>query len=211
MSNVRFLRWHANTPKPPAMPSGSIPLASSEHDYDPVWAKCQQLKVVPRFPQMKFSFLEGGVGWARSLLADLIGHWEKRNREALANYDPRNIDQELLAELSRRYGGKVIEGREYVKGREIVRIREGDPSDDFANCAITRKEDFRELFLKPFFFGCEADDPVTASAFDAVRNPLSARINALYGSDIGHFDVPDMSEVTAEAYEPVERGSDDRG
>src|SRR6266849_1342767 len=159
----------------------------------------------------EFSFLEGGVGWARSLLADLIGHWEKRNREALANYDPRNIDQELLAELSRRYGGKVIEGREYVKGREIVRIREGDPSDDFANCAITRKEDFRELFLKPFFFGCEADDPVTASAFDAVRNPLSARINALYGSDIGHFDVPDMSEVTAEAYEPVERGSDDRG
>ena len=135
------------------MPSGSIPLASSEHDYDPVWAKCQQLKVVPsfhsygegwgsrtsisnyvynhvghfassadavckslflggvtrRFPQMKFSFLEGGVGWARSLLADLIGHWEKRNCEALANYDPRNIDQELLAELSRRYGGKVIE------------------------------------------------------------------------------------------------------
>jgi hypothetical protein len=40
-----------------------------------------------------------------------------------------------------------------------------------------------------------------------VRNPLSARINAIYGSDIGHFDVPDMSEVTAEAYEPVEHGA----
>jgi hypothetical protein len=86
-------------------------------------------------------------------------------------------------------------------------MREGDPTDDFASCAITRKEDFLELFLRPFFFGCEADDPVTASAFDAMRNPLSARINAIYGSDIGHFDVPDMSEVTAEAYEPVEHGA----
>ena len=72
---------------------------------------------------------------------------------------------------------------------------------------IAGKEDFRELFLKPFFFGCEADDPVTASAFDTLRNPLSARINAIYGSDIGHFDVPDMSDVTAEAYEPVEHGA----
>jgi hypothetical protein len=73
--------------------------------------------------------------------------------------------------------------------------------------ARSREEDFRELFLRPFFFGCEADDPVTASAFDALRNPLGARMNAIYGSDIGHFDVPDMSEVTAEAYEPVERGA----
>ncbi len=222
----------------------------SDYDYDPVWARCRELKVVPsfhshgegwgsrtsvsnyvynhvghfassadavckslflggvtrRFPEMRFSFLEGGVGWARSLFADLIGHWEKRNREALANYDPANINQELLAELSRRYGGKVIEGREYVRGREVVGSHREDPSDDFARCAIARKEDFRELFLKPFFFGCEADDPVTASAFDAKRNPLSGRLNAIYGSDIGHFDVPDMSEVTAEAYEPVEEG-----
>jgi predicted TIM-barrel fold metal-dependent hydrolase len=222
----------------------------SEYDYDPVWAKCQELKVVPsfhshgegwgsrtsisnyvynhighfassadavckslflggvtrRFPQLRFSFLEGGVGWARSLFADLIGHWEKRNINALANYDPANIDQELLAELSRRYGGKVLGGRESVKGREVVGTRPGDPSDDFEHCAIASKEDFRERFLRPFFFGCEADDPITASAFDARRNPLSARLNAIYGSDIGHFDVPDMSEVTAEAFEAVEHG-----
>jgi hypothetical protein len=156
---------------------------------------------------MKFSFLEGGVGWARSLFADLIGHWEKRNLEALDNYDPSHIDQELLADLSRRYGGKVVAGRDYVRAHELSRARAGDPSDDFSKCAISSKEDFRQLFLQPFFFGCEADDPVTASAFDTVRNPMSARINAIYGSDIGHFDVPDMREVTAEAYEPVERGA----
>ena len=72
--------------------------------------------------------MKAAIGWARSLFADLIGHWEKRNLEALANYDPANIDQELLAELSRRYGGKVVEGRECVRGGEIVRVREGDPS-----------------------------------------------------------------------------------
>jgi predicted TIM-barrel fold metal-dependent hydrolase len=227
----------------------------SEYDYDPVWARCQALRVVPsfhshgegwgsrtsisnyvynhvghfassadavckslflggvtrRFPQMRFSFLEGGVGWARSLFADLIGHWQKRNVQALENYNPARIDQELLAELSRRYGGKVLHGREYVKGRELVRAHESDPTDDFANCGISREEDFCELFLKPFFFGCEADDPVTASAFDVLRNPLGVRMNAIYGSDIGHFDVPDMSEVTAEAFEPVERGAMSRG
>jgi predicted TIM-barrel fold metal-dependent hydrolase len=223
----------------------------SEYDYDPVWAKCQELKVVPsfhshgegwgsrtsisnyvynhvghfassadavckslllggvtrRFPHLRFSFLEGGVGWARSLFADLIGHWEKRNINALANYDPANINQELLSELSRRYGGKVLGGRESVKGREVAGGRPGDPCDDFERCDIKSREDFRELFLKPFFFGCEADDPITASAFDSRRNPLSARLNAIYGSDIGHFDVPDMSEVTAEAFEAVEHGA----
>src|SRR5207245_10347611 len=35
--------------------------------------------VTRRFPQLKFAFLEGGVGWACQLYADLIGHWEKRN------------------------------------------------------------------------------------------------------------------------------------
>src|SRR5262252_1860707 len=41
--------------------------------------------VTRRFPELNFGFLEGGVGWACSLYADLIGHWEKRNREALEN------------------------------------------------------------------------------------------------------------------------------
>jgi hypothetical protein len=57
-----------------------------------------------------------------------------------------------------------------------------------------------------FYFGCEADDPVTSSAFDVKRNPFGARLNAVFGSDIGHFDVPEMNEVTEEAWEMVEHG-----
>ena len=31
--------------------------------------------------------------------------------------------------------------------------------------------------------------------------PSQVRFNAIFGSDIGHFDVPDMREVLEEAYE----------
>jgi hypothetical protein len=35
-------------------------------------------------------------------------------------------------------------------------------------------------------------------------NPFGAKIQAIYSSDIGHFDVPDMLQVLPEAYELVE-------
>ena len=105
------------------------------HDYDPVWAKCQELGVAPTFhsgsrgvraadladqfrlqpywpfrrrrrggvqgpvhgrsdaalPDLKFAFLEGGVGWACNLYADLIGHWKKRNLERWPTVNPANL------------------------------------------------------------------------------------------------------------------------
>ena len=45
-----------------------------------------------------------------------------------------------------------------------------------------------------------------AWAFDTRVNALGARLNAMFSSDIGHWDVQDASEVLAEAYELVERG-----
>ena len=44
---------------------------------------------------------------------------------------------------------------------------------------------------RPYYFGCEADDRMNATAFGRA-NPFGARINAIFSSDIGHFDVPDM-------------------
>ena len=43
--------------------------------------------------------------------------------------------------------------------------------------------------------------PLTPTA-----NPFGAKLGAIYSSDIGHWDVPDMTEVTEEAYELVEHG-----
>ena len=36
-------------------------------------------------------------------------------------------------------------------------------------------------------------------------NPLGARLRPMFGSDIAHWDVPDMTEPVAEAFELVER------
>ena len=78
--------------------------------------------------------------------------------------------------------------------------------DDYSRCKITRKEDFLDLYVRRFYFGCEADDPINAWAFNKKANPLHARLSAFFSSDIGHFDVPDMTEVVPEAYELVEHG-----
>jgi hypothetical protein len=52
---------------------------------------------------------------------------------------------------------------------------------------------------------------VNAWAFDRRANPLGARLNAIFSSDIGHFDVPDMAAVVPEAHELVEHGLIDEG
>ena len=78
--------------------------------------------------------------------------------------------------------------------------------DEFESSGIESVDDIRAVFSKNFFFGCEADDPSNASAFDTRRNPGGLRLNAIFSSDIGHWDVPDNREVLAEAYELVERG-----
>jgi len=46
---------------------------------------------------------------------------------------------------------------------------------------------------------------MNAVAFGKV-NPFGARINAIFSSDVGHFDVPDMRMVLPEAHELVEDG-----
>ena len=55
--------------------------------------------VAKRFPNVHFAFQEGGVAWASALLAGLVGHWEKRNIEAIQHYNPANLDQALLQSL----------------------------------------------------------------------------------------------------------------
>jgi len=165
--------------------------------------------VTRRFPELNFAFLEGGAGWACSLYADLIGHWEKRNREALENTNPARLDRATLLALAEKYGKPAVV--------EAVRRGEGlddngdgtggvEDLDDYSACRITRKEDFHDLYVKRFYFGCEADDPINAWAFNRKANPMHARLNAFFSSDIGHMDVPDMTEVVPEAYELVEHG-----
>jgi predicted TIM-barrel fold metal-dependent hydrolase len=167
--------------------------------------------VTRRFPDLNFAFLEGGVGWASMLYADLIGHWDKRNRQAIERTNPRRLDRPALLALVEKYGrDAVIEAVRRGAGLEPdsdAALTGGiEDVDDYFRCAIERREDIRDLFVPRFYFGCEADDPVNAWAFNRATNPLGARLNALFSSDIGHFDVPDMARVVPEAYELVEHG-----
>ena len=166
--------------------------------------------VTRRFPDLRFAFLEGGVGWACQLFADLIEHWERRGTEGLEYMHPSKLDRALLQSLVDKYGyqdmAAELRGRDGWPSREEDELDGGVPvHDDYAACKITRKEDWIDLFAKPFYFGCEADDRMNAVAFGKV-NPFGARINAIFSSDVGHFDVPDMRMVLPEAHELVEDG-----
>ena len=172
--------------------------------------------VTARFPQLNFAFLEGGVGFACLLYADLIGHWAIRNREALAFTDPGNLDIDLLRELASDYAdeafaGAIAEGRGIGTQNGSRTTGQLEDLDDYAACAIEAGTDFLDRFVKPFYFGCEADDPTNAWAFNRDFNPYGAELHTLFGSDIGHFDVQEMAGVLPEAYELVEDGKIDHG
>ena len=147
-------------------------------------------------------------------LRRFIGHWEKRKPEGLENTNPARLDHAKLLALAEKYGKPAVV--------DAVRRGEGlddngngtggvENLDDYSRCKITRKEDIRDLYVPRFYFGCEADDSTNAWAFNRKANPMGARLNAIFSSDIGHMDVPDMTEVLPEAYELVEHGllSDD--
>ncbi len=226
----------------------------SDYDYDPVWAKFQELKLSPsfhsqgygwgsrrsptsftynhigqfasaqealakslflggvtrRFPDLRFAFLEGGVAWATSLYADLVGHWQKRSTQAVLEYTaPALLDVGLMSRLTEQYGaGRIAGNLDAVKASYAAMLEAPRPDtwDDFEKCGITCVEDIRDLFVDKFFFGCEADDPMNALAFDTRINPLGVRLRPVLGSDIGHFDVLDMTSVLAEAHEMLEKG-----
>lgn len=227
----------------------------SDHDYDPVWAACDELGVaatfhssatyggrnqIPnysynhigvlaaggeaiakalfmggvtrRFPRVHFAFLEGGVGWAVNLYADLLGHWRRRNADGIGAYDPAELDVELFLSLVERHGDERVRARAadlaemFSRPQPTVAQR-----DNFAAVAMRDEREMHDLFVAPFWFGCEADDPVTVHAFDRRANPHGAVLQAVLGSDNAHWDVTDMAQVVPEAFEAVEHGLLDAG
>jgi len=164
--------------------------------------------VTRRFPDLRFAFLEGGVGWGCQLFCDLIEHWERRGAKGLANMDPSKLDRKLIRELVDKYGysdyATEFEKNDGYPLKEDF-LTGNVPPDDYIQCKIAKKQDWLDLYATPYYFGCEADDRMNAVAFGKAM-PLGARINAIYSSDIGHFDVVDMRDPLPEAYELVEDG-----
>ena len=173
--------------------------------------------VTERFPKLNFGFLEGGVGWACNLYADLFGHWNKRNRKFMHEHlKPTLFDRRKSRQLmekytrgNKRFSGKIDEilacnldpvepdiSQEELAKRDMK-------TDDFAKVKIKGPRDIARRFARNFYFGCEADDPMTTLAFN---ERAGLKLKAVLGSDISHFDVIDATEVLEEAWEMVEDG-----
>jgi predicted TIM-barrel fold metal-dependent hydrolase len=163
--------------------------------------------VPARFPELRCAFLEGGVAWAANLYSDLIGHFEKRGVPGIHAYDPDKIDRDMIRALFESHGSErfkkhldeLEDGLGHLSGPGLF-------VDDFKASGVERSEDLKTIFERNFRFGCEADDPMNAIGFDRRINPMNAQIRAIFSSDIGHWDVTDMSETVEEAWELVEDG-----
>ncbi|ANN78147.1 amidohydrolase family protein [Bordetella flabilis] len=173
--------------------------------------------VTRRFPGLRVALLEGGADWGAHVYTHLIDRWEKRNRNAVQNYNPANADLDLLEDLFRRYGHPLLQGRELnretllrdslgISALHHSREPNADELDDFAAAGIESPHDIRTRWLDSFYFGSEADDRTVASAFNSRALPLGAKVNAIWSSDVGHWDVPEFTEPLAESWDLVENG-----
>ncbi len=163
--------------------------------------------VTRRFPELRVGFLEGGVSWACSLYADLLGHWSKRNGKAIHDLDPDRLDVDALMGFVRQYGDeRVLANLDKIRAHFSKPAARPAELDEFSRAVIEKAEDIRDLFVPNFYFGCEADDPLVAWAFADTVNPMGAKLKAMIGSDISHWDVVDMTEPVEEAWEMVEHG-----
>ena len=225
----------------------------SEHDYDPFWARCEELGfavaahsggmgfddrrsmsnymynhmghfaaagevlaksllmggVTRRFPNLRVALLEGGVQNGVRLFADIFSRWKKRSVESLEHLNPANMDMQQAHQLFERYADAQTRDkldqleRTLVVGPKEVKL---EHRNDFASMGVEKLEDLRDLFVPHFYFGCEADDPLACIAFDRKLNPVGAQVRAIMSFDLGHWDVSDMNNAAAEAYEQLEDG-----
>ena len=134
--------------------------------------------VTRRFPDLAFAFLEGGVAWAVTLYADLSATGRSATATRSSTSTPPASTARCSPSCSARYGAPPSRGRGATGARRLARARRRTRrrSTSCAACEIERAEDIRDLFVPRFFFGCEADDPLTATAFNTKVNPFGARL-----------------------------------
>jgi hypothetical protein len=123
----------------------------------------------------------------------------------------------LLVQLFRDYGQTFSKGRSLSDSDIIDAVkrkafgannshRRENGVDDFAAVGADTVEELRDRFIPNFFFGSETDDPTVAHAFNTKVNALGERVNAFWSSDVGHWDVPEQSDVLANTLALAEKG-----
>jgi predicted TIM-barrel fold metal-dependent hydrolase len=165
--------------------------------------------VTRRFPGLKFQFLECGAGWACMLFAEMVHRGEKRNARAVASHVAASLaTAPEFRRLMLEHGDERVRRNLWRTSRMAIAMQLGtrSPPDDFAALGVDSVEEIHDLFVPRFYFGCEADDPMTTWAFKTEVNPCNARLHAVLGFDMGHWDVPDIRGILPEARVMVEHG-----
>jgi hypothetical protein len=154
-----------------------------------------------RFPALQFAFLEGGSAWAGWLLASLVEYQEKRGRAGLANLDPARLDAARLARILASHGFPT-------QPPEMIGERERAPwaRDEFEDSGLREPADLARIFGEQFAFGCESDDVSVPRALDGPGNKLGVALRPLFSSDIGHWDVPRLTDPLPNSWSLVESG-----
>ena len=81
-----------------------------------------------------------------------------------------------------------------------------DWSSDVCSSDLEDGQAFAKQFVDGFYFGCEGEDRATVMAFDRRLNHFGHQLNAIFSSDLGHWDVPEMARVMEQTCELVEDG-----
>ena len=164
-----------------------------------------------RFPELRFAFLEGGVGWGAQLFGDLIEHWERRNAQALEHMKPDKLDRKLLMSWSRSTAttsiAAALEGARRLARPRTQHLTGGiDESRRFRRLQVHPQGGLGRSLRQAVLFRLRGGRPDERHRVPPSGNPFGAQLNAIYSSDIGHFDVIDMRDPLPEAYELVEDG-----
>ena len=166
--------------------------------------------VTRRFPDLRFGFLEGGVAWAQALYCRMLEHWKKRNAEAILHLDPALLDSGYFAELIDAHGHErcatTATGSSpsscgpITPTSSTTGARAGSPNPRTSTGASCRTSST-----------VRGRRPPQRARVRHEGQPVRRRLNAMFGSDIGHFDVEDMAGILEEVYELIEKGLvDDR-
>ena len=160
--------------------------------------------------------LEGRPDWgARVFIVTWANRWT--SAAALGSSTTIRLTRSRIVQRSLRTLGSALSAGRSIQGEDLVRDTLGnryvntasqprpEELEDFAAAGIESVEDIKRRWVDSFFFGSESDDRTVAHAFNDRANPLNVKINAIYSSDVGHWDVPDLTHVLAESWALVEK------
>ena len=154
-----------------------------------------------RFPNLRFAFQEGGVGWAAALLAECSA----TGRSAASTPSSTTTRPASTGTLLRRLFDELRDRRHRGPARPARRrtrmLSEPDELacdvDEFARVAASRVSTTCSTLHRPILLRLRSRRSDERPGVHAGLNPAERQLPAVFASDVGHWDVRDMRGVLA--------------